>query len=284
MQFTKSHALGNDYLVLDARNYPEPPDSADIVVICDRHYGPGSDGILYGPTLSKKADFGLRIFNPDGSEAEKSGNGLRIFARYLWNQDLVGEKPFTVETEGGVVTCVVNDYDSKITVDMGEVSFFNKDIPVEGPQREVLAETLEVRGKPYTFYAATIGNPHCILPMDKISKEIACELGPVIEKLPIFPKRTNVQFMKVLDRKNIRIEIWERGAGYTYSSGSSSSAAAAVAFKMGACEASIDVHMPGGIVHVDIDKDYNIQMTGPVTRVGTFEIHPEAFSHDIPER
>jgi len=120
--------------------------------------------------------------------------------------------------------------------------------------------------------------------MDKISKEIACELGPVIEKLPIFPKRTNVQFMKVLDRKNIRIEIWERGAGYTYSSGSSSSAAAAVAFKMGACEASIDVHMPGGIVHVDIDKDYNIQMTGPVTRVGTFEIHPEAFSHDIPER
>jgi diaminopimelate epimerase len=276
MRFSKYHALGNDYLVLDPADAPALPADEDVRTICHRNFGLGSDGILYGPLPTKAADFGLRIINPDASEAEKSGNGLRIFARYLRDTGKVGTEPFTVDTPGGVVTCVVNEDASSITVDMGTVSFDAGVIPVNGFEGEVVDQPIELAGETFQMYAATIGNPHCVIPMDSVDAETACRLGPLVENHPLFPNRTNVQFLKIIDAANIQIEIWERGAGYTLASGSSSSAAGAVARRMGAVGESITVHMPGGVIELEIDEDYKVRMTGPATRVGLFDLDAES--------
>ena len=280
MIFEKYHALGNDYLVFDPRESSHEFTKEETIRICHRNFGLGSDGILAGPLPSSKADFGLRILNPDGSEAEKSGNGLRIFARYLRDTGLVGEDPFTVDTLGGVVTCEVSPDKSLISVEMGQVSFHSDTIPiqVEGSPREVLNEEITLSDKTFRFYGATIGNPHCVLPVDTVDQQTACKYGPELESHPLFPNRTNVQFLQILDRNRIRIEIWERGAGYTLASGSSSSAAGAVARKMGACDEDITVEMPGGEIVLHIDNNYNVLMKGPATKVGQMNLDIECLN------
>ena len=274
MKFEKYHALGNDYLVYDPLGSDHSFSANEIIRICHRNFGLGSDGILVGPLQTEKADFGLRILNPDGSEAEKSGNGLRIFARYLYDQKKVGSSPFTVDTLGGIVTCEVTADASSISVEMGQVSFHSDIIPVtvEGDAREVLNEEIKIGDETYKYYAGTIGNPHCVVPLPEISEELARKLGPELENHPLFPNRTNVQLLQILDRNRIRIEIWERGAGYTLASGSSSSAAGAVARKMGACDENITVEMPGGEIGLVIDDDFNVKMTGPATRVASMDM------------
>lgn len=279
MKFTKYHALGNDYLVLDPADESQLPSPAQIQTICHRNFGLGSDGILYGPIETDEADFALQIWNPDGSEAEKSGNGLRIFSRYLYDSGLVQHEAFSVKTLGGIVSCVVCEGAKLIEVEMGKVSFDSDDIPVSGEAREVIDESIKLNGLEYRFCAATIGNPHVVLPLDDISAELAHQLGPLIEnKTELFSNRTNVQFMKVLDRNNIQIEIWERGAGYTLASGSSSSVAAAVAKRIGACDNDITVHCPGGDIEIQLSDDYEVKMSGSVTRVGVFEMEEEVFA------
>ena len=278
MHFYKYQALGNDYIVIPPADVPNGLSAAEIIRICDRHYGVGSDGILLGPLPSMEADFGLRLFNPDGGEFEKSGNGLRIFARYLWDEELVQAAPFTIMTPGGRVTAQVFDQGRRVTVDMGKVNFDSTRIPVLGPPREVLNETIEIGGQSLRYCAATVGNPHCVVLMESVNAAIAHDLGPQLEKAPRFPNRTNVQLMQVLDRQNIRIEIWERGAGYTLASGSSSSAAAAVAHRLGLCDDQIQVHCPGGVIDIGISPDWSIRMTGAVTRVCSGELAAEAFS------
>ncbi len=279
MHFFKYHALGNDYLVLNPRDDPggTPPTPRQIRLLCQRNFGIGSDGILWGPIPTTQAEFGLRIFNPDASEAEKSGNGLRIFSRYLWDQGLVKTPRFTIDTPGGVVEAEVLD-DRRITIAMGRVSFDSAKIPVSGPPREVLNESITIQDRTFRFCAATIGNPHCVIPLAEISPELAKRYGPDIEVHPNFPRRTNVQFMQVLDRRNIRLEIWERGAGYTLASGSSSSAASAVACRLGLVDRAVTVHMPGGEIRIEIGSDFSIRMTGPVTRVCEGTVNPEMFS------
>ncbi len=278
MKFTKYHALGNDYLVLDpADGKGTIPTGEQIRRICHRNYGIGSDGILFGPGKASGYDFSLRIFNPDGSEAEKSGNGLRIFSRYLWDRGLVSDRPFTILTSGGSVTAQVGAYGKTVTVEMGKVSFDSTKIPVAGPAREVLNETITIAGKTLNYCSATIGNPHTVVICGEISEEMARRLGPLIETDERFPNRTNVQFMKVLNRETIQIEIWERGAGYTLASGSSSSAAAAVAYRLGLCDSHIEVKMPGGIIQITIGKDLAVQMKGPVTRICEGTLFEEAF-------
>ena len=279
MNFFKYHALGNDYIVLDPKTFAPAPDEKNIRLICHRHFGVGSDGILYGPLPSERAPFRLRIFNPDGSEAEKSGNGLRIFCRYLFDQKLVAEnREFLVETLGGVVRATIFDGGRRIQVDMGRVSFWSDEIPMTGARREVLHEALVAGGQTFNICAATIGNPHCVILLPEISATLAKIHGPPLETHPSFPKKTNVQFLQVLDRKNIRIEIWERGAGYTLASGSSSSASAAVARKLGLIDPSVTVHMPGGSLGIEIADDFAIRMTGPVTPVAEGRIAEEMFT------
>ena len=240
----------------------------DIIrLICHRNYGIGSDGILFGPVASKSCDFGLRIFNPDGSEAEKSGNGLRIFARSLYDEGFVKEQPFSVETVGGIVSCKVENGGSLVTVQMGKVSFDSQSIPVTGVSREVLNEEICVGGKKFSFCAATVGNPHCVILTNEPSPLDARRYGALIENDSRFPNRINVQFMKVIDQGNIQIEIWERGAGYTLASGSSSTAAAAVAYKLGLCDPNILVHMPGGKLEISFRDGFFATMKGPVAKV-----------------
>jgi diaminopimelate epimerase len=281
MHFFKYHALGNDYIVLDPRDARGEPTTAQIRLICHRNYGIGSDGILFGPLETPENDFAVRIFNPDGSEAEKSGNGLRIFSRYLWDKGLVGTKPFTISTAGGTVQSLVHEGGDQVTVDMGTVSFDSTRIPVEGPPREVLNETITLDDQEFRFCAATIGNPHCVILRDEVSAQEARRWGPLIENDTRFPNRTNVQFMKILDRRNIQIEIWERGAGYTLASGSSSSAAAAVARRLGFCDSSIIVHMPGGTLEITVTDDFSISMTGPVTPIAEGTISVEMFDQPL---
>lgn len=283
MRFHKYHALGNDYIVLDPRDFPAwgpAPTIDQIRVVCHRNFGVGSDGILWGPLPSAKSEFGLRIFNPDGSEAEKSGNGLRIFSRFLWDQKLVRNPSFTVETPGGHVQSVIKENGRLITVAMGSVSFDSARIPVNvtGPQREVINEKLTVLDREFTFCAATIGNPHCVIPLPEISPAVAHRYGPALETHPLFPRKTNVQFLRVIDRANIQIEIWERGAGYTLASGSSSSASAAVAHRLGLVDRSVTVHMPGGQIGIEIGPDFSIMMTGTVNKVAEGVMHEELFA------
>jgi len=281
MKYAKYHALGNDYIVIRPEEFKGEPAPEVIRLICHRNYGIGSDGILLGPLDSRFSDFGLRIFNPDGSEAEKSGNGLRIFARFLWDEGLVGSMPFTVETAGGAVICEIGAGGKSVTVAMGKVSFDSTRIPVKGEPRQVLDEVLAIDGHHLRFCAATVGNPHCVVLSEKPSPEVAQRFGPKIETNPLFPHRTNVQFMQVLDRSNIRIEIWERGAGYTLASGSSSTAAAAVAFRLGLCDGDISVHMPGGQIKIQLAQDFAATMTGPVTKVCEGTIAEEMFDKSI---
>lgn len=267
MKYLKYHALGNDYIVLRQESFPTELKPDIVRLICHRNYGIGSDGILYGPVSGKLCDFGLRIYNPDGSEAEKSGNGLRIFARSLYDEGLVDEQPFSVETVGGIVSCKVENGGGTVTVQMGKVSFDSQNIPVTGVPREVLNEEICVDGKNFSFCAATIGNPHCVVLTEEPSPFDAKRYGALIENDSRFPNRINVQFMKVIDQGNIQIEIWERGAGYTLSSGSSSTAAAAVAYKLGLCGSNIIVHMPGGNLKISFSDGFMATMTGPVTKV-----------------
>ena len=283
MRFHKYHALGNDYLVLNPADFPSwitAPSVEQIRVICHRNFGVGSDGILWGPLTSRQSEFGLRIFNPDGSEAEKSGNGLRIFSRFLWDQGLVKNPEFTIETPGGHVQSVIKEQGRLITIAMGSVSFDSAKIPVNlpGAPREVLNETIRILDREFTYCAATIGNPHCVLPLPEISAALAHKYGPHLETHANFPRKTNVQFLKVRDRRNIQIEIWERGAGYTLASGSSSSAAAAVAHRLGLVDRDVTVHMPGGQIGIEIGDGFSIMMTGTVNKVAEGTMHADLFA------
>ena len=160
MIFHKYHALGNDYLVMGPLDGVEDLSADQVRSICHRNFGVGSDGILLGPLKSAKCERGVRIYNPDGSVAEKSGNGLRIFSRFLWDKGLVADEEFEILTDGGMVRSRVFDDGRAVRVEMGRVSFHSDRIPVEGPPREVLEEEIVVKGQTLIFSAATIGNPY----------------------------------------------------------------------------------------------------------------------------
>jgi len=269
VHFKKYHGLGNDYLVIDPNVQDFPMTEANIRLICDRNFGVGSDGILYGPGFEDRMPT-LRIFNPDGSEAEKSGNGLRIFAKYLFEKKYVTSKSFQIKTLGGIVDVQVQDQTAGlIRINMGKVTFVSSEIPVAGPRREVVNELLDIHGAEYRVTCLSIGNPHCVIPMERVGEETARALGPFVENHKMFPNRINMQIVRVIDRANIDIRIWERGAGYTLASGSSSCAAACAAHKLGLVDNDITVHMPGGQLHIEIMPDGEVFMTGPVE--GTFE-------------
>ncbi|MEJ2647103.1 MAG: diaminopimelate epimerase [Sedimentisphaerales bacterium] len=269
IHFKKYHGLGNDYLVIDPNVFDLTLTPEIVRLICDRHFGVGADGILYGPII-RDDFFSVRIFNPDGSEAEKSGNGLRIFAKYLFEHNYVHQKYFRIQTLGGIVELFMENVDANlIKINMGKITFISTEIPVEGKTREVMNEELEINGSIYKMTCLSIGNPHCVIPMKQISEEKARELGPFIENLDLFPHRINIQLLKIIDEGNIEIQIWERGAGYTLASGSSSCAAAGAAHKLGLVGNKVNVKMPGGKLLVEISETQEAFLTGPAE--GIFE-------------
>jgi diaminopimelate epimerase len=267
MDFHKYHALGNDYIVIDPKRTKVTLTPESIRLICHRNFGIGSDGILYGPIMDGDR-IGVRIYNPDGSEAEKSGNGIRIFSRYLVEAGYVTGKKFLLHTAGGEVAVeILTDTIDLIKVDMGGVTFRSDEIPVTGPSREVVNETLDLASDSFKVTCLSLGNPHCVIPVDEISEGLVREIGPEIENHVMFPNRINVQLLEVTDRQNIKIEIWERGAGYTLASGSSSCAAACAAHRLDLVDAQVSVHMPGGTIEIEIDEAGHVHMTGPVSSV-----------------
>ena len=232
--FVKSHGLGNEYIVLDQSAIDFELTKERIIQLCNIHVGIGSDGILLKiPT--GKADFGLRILNPDGSEAEKSGNGLRIFAKYLFDYRYTDQMNFTIETLGGVVTAHILELRQEkafmIRVDIGRANFKASEIPVNFPGDECFNEPLVIEGAEYHIHCVSLGNPHCVVVKEELEEAEIKRVGTHIENHPIFPNRINVQFVKVVSREVVDALIWERGAGFTQASGSSSSAIAAVLVK-----------------------------------------------------
>jgi len=270
--FVKSHGLGNDYIVLDSDNIRFNLTDEKIRLICDYHFGIGSDGILL-KVFSTKADFGLRIFNPDASEAEKSGNGLRIFSKFLYDFKHTTKREFTIETLGGIVTSyIVEERNGKafmVKVDMGKANFKAAEIPVIFDKEECFGEILKIKDKNYLAHCISVGNPHCTILVDKLDENEIKEYGTLIENHPMFPNRINVQFAKVISRKEVEVLIWERGAGFTLASGSSSSAVASVMVKKGLTDRDVTIKMLGGNLNISIDEAWNIRMTGEVKEICT---------------
>ena len=271
--FFKGHGLGNDYIAVDPKELDFKLMPGNIRKVCDRNWGVGSDGILALDT-SKKADYGLRIYNPDGSEAEKSGNGLRIFARYLHATRRVRKKIFTVDTKGGLVSIKLHldqhGDASAATVEMGKATFAPKALPCTLKAKELIEKTIRAGGKQFKFTGVSVGNPHCIIFKDKGEKwtrEELLALGPELENHPLFPRRINVQLAVPVGPQSIYILIWERGAGETQASGSSSCAVASAAVRLGLVTSPVAVKAPGGTLHIAIDDDYDLTMQGPVAEV-----------------
>src|SRR5215468_5216232 len=192
--FAKGHGLGNDYIVIDGAHLSSPLTAKQTVRICDRNWGVGSDGILLKVPAWEGADFGLRILNPDGSEAEKSGNGLRIYAKYLRDHGHARKDTFTVATLGGRVECTCHlsgDRVRRVTVEMGRCTFVAPEIPMNGPEREVVRVPLQVDGETLLITAVSVGNPHCVIFTDHLDEHLVRRVGSLVEHHPAFPNRTN---------------------------------------------------------------------------------------------
>ncbi|TKB81245.1 MAG: diaminopimelate epimerase [Nitrospira sp.] len=278
--FFRGHGLGNDYIVMNPEELTFKLTPKNIKAVCDRNWGLGSDGIL-ALAPSKKADFGLRIYNPDGSEAEKSGNGLRIFARYLHATGKTKKKHFTVETKGGLVTIDLHvdrhGDASAVTVEMGQATFKPAALPCTMAVDELIQQPIEAAGRALSFMGVSVGNPHCVVfkqAGESWSREDLLTLGPVLENHSLFPKRTNVQLAIPTGPKEIFILIWERGAGETQASGSSSCAAASAAVRLGLVKSPVTVKMPGGTLNIEVAKDFSLTMKGPVAEVARGTLSP----------
>ena len=271
----KYHCMGNDYLVFDPNKNDLELNAENIKKMCSRHFGIGADGILAGPYLGEN-DFYVRIYNADGSEAEKSGNGMGIFARYLKDAGYVQKTKVSWDTLGGEVTVYyLNEEGTRVKISMGKPTFWSDEIPVTGERREMVNQTMVFGKIPYITTCLSIGNPHCVIWMNEISKELVCRIGEHSERDSSFPEKVNTQLLNVLDRTNIQIEIYERGAGYTLASGSCACAAACAANRLGLADRNMYVHMPGGTLEVEIKEDGIVYMTGEVGYIGRMTLGSE---------
>jgi diaminopimelate epimerase len=268
--FVKMHGLGNEYIVLESTYIDFPLTEQAIMRLCNIHFGIGSDGIVM-KVPSAKADFGFRVYNPDGSEAEKSGNGLRIFCKYLYDYGYAKAGQFSVETLTDIVYAeIVEEERGKarlIRVDMGKAIFASKDIPVNSDLPEFIGQKIIAGDKEYEVNCVSVGNPHCVVIKKDLDENEIRTYGPLLENHSLFPNRINVQFAKVLSDHDAQIMIWERGAGYTLASGSSSCAASSILVKRGLIKGDLTMHMKGGTLKIEIDKNWNIRMTGEVREI-----------------
>jgi diaminopimelate epimerase len=270
LQFQKGHGLGNDYLVVDAADLPCELTPSRARYLCDRHRGIGSDGVLLADLSNGIA---LRIINPDGTEAEKSGNGLRIFGAYLHGRGIVGTDWFDVRLVKDTVQMRVEEVLEHgvlmIRVEMGRASFDAAAAGFTGTTGEVLAFNAPLRnGKSAEINAVSLSNPHCVAFMDVLERGDFLERAPQLCTHPLFPAGTNVQFAHVLDDKTVEAWIWERGAGETMASGSSASAVCAAAVRRGFLKPGVfEVRMPGGSAEVEVTADYLVKLRGPAQMI-----------------
>jgi diaminopimelate epimerase len=274
MKFTKLHGLGNDYVYVNC--FEEDLTGVDLPELArrvsDRHFGIGSDGlILILP--SERADFRMRVFNNDGSEAKNCGNGLRCVSKYVYDHGLTRKTTFTVETLGGIVTPeVIVGADGKVElvrIDMGEPRFERSAIPMTGiPEEHALEEIIDVDDATFSISAVSMGNPHAVLFVDELRDEVVRKYGPKIEVHEWFPERTNVEFIRVKNRNEIFFRVWERGTGETLACGTGACAAVVAACMSGKTDRQVTVHLAGGDLFIEWrESDNRVIMTGPATEV-----------------
>ena len=268
----KYHGLGNDYLVFDPNRNKLKLNAANVALLCNRNFGVGADSVLEGPILEEDR-ISMVVWNPDGSVTQRSGNGVSIFAKYLKDAGYVQKKDFHIHTAAGEASVhYLNEEGTRLKASMGKVSFWSDDVPVEGPRREIINETMVFGRIPYPVTCLSVGNPHCVILMDEISRELVCRIGRYSESAKQFPEKINTQIMKVIDRTHIQTEVYERGAGYTLASGSGCCAAAAAAYRLGLTDPKMVVQMPGGTLEIEIEEDGTVLLTGDVGFVGTMKL------------
>jgi len=277
IRFTKMHGLGNDYVVLDAmeRSPAEAKLSALAKALCDRHVGVGADGLIL-VLPSRVADFRMRIFNADGSEAEMCGNGIRLFAKFVYERGYARQAELEVETLAGIVRPrlrVRGGGVSRVRVDMGVPRLARSEIPMKGPAAErVVAERIRVRGRRYEITAVSMGNPHCVLFVEDVERLRVAEIGPEIERHSLFPRRTNVEFAQIVGEGEMKMRVWERGAGETLACGTGAAAVLVAAVLNGLSPRKATVHLPGGDLQVSWNQEDNhVFIEGPAAEVFTGE-------------
>ncbi|MFC4766100.1 diaminopimelate epimerase [Effusibacillus consociatus] len=269
LKFSKMHGLGNNYIYVnlfeETLREEELPEIA--VRVSNVNTGIGSDGmILIGP--SDKADFRMRVFNNDGSEAKNCGNGLRSVAKYVYDRGLTDKQSFHIETLGGIVEAKVHLGDDKrvklVTVDMGAPRLLKKDLPMEGdPNSTTILETLDVQGTSYTITAVSMGNPHAVIFVEDVEQVDVAGIGPNIEHHPVFPERVNVEFIQVVNRGEIIFRVWERGSGITQACGTGACAAAVAGILTEKLDRKVLVHLLGGDLEIEWNENGHVYMTGP---------------------
>jgi len=282
LKFSKYEAIGNDYIVINPNDLLGELSAKAVEKICDRHFGIGGDGVLLGP-LNSTEPYQLIIFNSDGSTAEKSGNGLRIFSKYLFDNGYLDGEEFRLQVRDTIIQGYrENRAGNFFRLNMG-APVFNIALRLNNDREEVITILDQaISFDPDTTLrvsAVSMGNPHCVVMDPGFTLQEIKKIGALIETHPMFPNRTNVQFLKVIDRSTISIHIWERGSGYTLSSGSSSCAAGSVAKKLGLVDESVLVQMPGGNIELQFDDQFNVHMLGPVNLIAEGKLASDFLSN-----
>ena len=275
MHFTKVHGAGNDFILIDIRKEQERDYNAMAPKLCHRQTGIGADGLLL-LMKSNEADIRMRIINKDGSNAEMCGNGIRAFAMYAYVAGIVSKLEFAVETDAGIMRPRLildeNGHVASVRVNMGKPGLLCSEVPVVG-EGQCLNRTLEALGKSFTYSAVRMGNPIAAVPVEDPKTFDLYTYGPAIEKHPLFPEHTNVAFFKVLDRENVEMRIWERGAGPTLACGTGSCGTAVLCAENGLTERSVNIHLELATLHIDWEEDGTVYMTGPAELVFDGEVY-----------
>lgn len=272
MQFTKVQGLGNDFVMVDASSEKLPQDLSKLArQVCDRNFGIGADGlVILWP--SDRADIRMQIINADGSEAEMCGNAMRCVGKYVYEKGIIKKKEIQVETKAGIIVPEVKVEGGLVTavrVNMGKPKLDRKDIPMEGPSGKVIEENLKVGEHNFKITAVSMGNPHCVIFVSDVDAVPVTHWGPRIENHSAFPQKTNVEFVQVLNRSEVRMRVWERGAGPTMACGTGACATVVAAHLRGLTDRNVSVHLLGGTLDIEWSEDDNVYMTGPAEVVFT---------------
>lgn len=277
MKFTKMHGCGNDYIYVDgSREHISTEDKPEIVRrLSDRHFGIGGDGVIF-INPSTEADFEMEMYNADGSRAEMCGNGIRCVAKYVYDKKLTDKKKISIISAGKIKHLCLAIQDKKVIlvkVNMGEPEFLAEKIPVLSSKEQVIDEPVTVRGKEYRMTCVSMGNPHAVVFVDDVENLEIEKIGPYFEKHERFPKRTNTEFVKVLDRNTVQMRVWERGTGETLACGTGACATVAACIRNGLTEEQVTVKLLGGDLEIFWNRKENcMYMTGPASHVFDGEI------------
>ena len=270
MKFTKWQGTGNDFVIVNGFEETISDYSAKAVEVCDRHYGIGADGLIM-VLPSTIADVQMRIFNSDGSEPEMCGNGIRCFAQYVYESGLMNKTELSVETLAGIIRpnlLLENGRVGSVCVDMGEPRLLRGEIPMTGtPEERVVDEPLTVGDSTYRITCVSMGNPHCIIFTEEVDSLDLPASGKPIETHPLFPRKTNVEFVQVIDRHNLRMRVWERGAGVTLACGTGTCATVVAAVLNNKTDRKVKVRLDGGELLVEWRENNHVYMTGPAVEV-----------------